>query len=48
MRICQLIVEEVGGKPSADMEGVFQDQTSVAGGGKRAAAPKRTAKAQRR
>ncbi|MBV9852119.1 MAG: dCTP deaminase [Armatimonadetes bacterium] len=32
MPICQLIFEMVFGTPSATMQGLFQDQTSVAGG----------------
>ncbi len=31
VRICQLIVEQVFGTPSSSLEGIFQDQTSVAG-----------------
>jgi dCTP deaminase len=32
LRICQLIFEQVFGTPSMDMAGIFQDQTSPAGG----------------
>lgn len=32
LRICQLVFEMVYGTPSADMQGMFQDQTTVTGG----------------
>jgi dCTP deaminase len=31
LRVCQLIFEQIFGTPSADMAGVFQDQSSVIG-----------------
>lgn len=32
LRICQLVLEMVYGTPSADLQGTFQDQTTITGG----------------